>query len=171
MISLHQTLGRSERFRNLLEVDTVTTSRIVKPCQFTALARVAVEVLALRQQVEVPKRRRPRPLRPLDRICWTLLRVTWSRWKDALVSLATKTSWKNDVGGWESRSEWHRCVAFRKLADFPGTLSKGAHVAIGVELPARIAARSHCLRQRASVSQRVWGNPHRLRSRPTRADL
>jgi single-strand DNA-binding protein len=29
-----------------------------------------------------------------------------------------------------TRIEWHRCVAFRKLADFAGTLSKGAHVAV-----------------------------------------
>jgi single-strand DNA-binding protein len=33
-----------------------------------------------------------------------------------------------------SRTEWHRCVAFGKLADFAGTLSKGAHVAIEGEL-------------------------------------
>ena len=30
----------------------------------------------------------------------------------AIFSLATKTSWKNDGGSWESRTEWHRCVAF-----------------------------------------------------------
>jgi hypothetical protein len=28
--------------------------------------------------------------------------------KIAIFSLATKTSWKNDVGSWESRTEWHR---------------------------------------------------------------
>ena len=47
----------------------------------------------------------------------------------AIFSLATKTSWKNDAGSWESRTEWHRCVAFGKLADFAGTLIKGSHVA------------------------------------------
>lgn len=52
----------------------------------------------------------------------------------AIFSLATKTSWKNDTGSWESRTEWHRCVAFGKLADFVGTLSKGAHVAVEGEL-------------------------------------
>jgi len=51
------------------------------------------------------------------------------------LSLATETSWKNDVGGWESRSEWHRCVAFGKLADLASTLSKRAHVAVEGELP------------------------------------
>jgi single-strand DNA-binding protein len=52
----------------------------------------------------------------------------------AIFSLATKTSWKNDAGTWGSRIEWHRCVAFGKLADFAGTLAKGAHVAIEGEL-------------------------------------
>jgi single-strand DNA-binding protein len=52
----------------------------------------------------------------------------------AIFSLATKTSWKNDAGSWESRTYWHRCVAFGKLADFAATLSKGAHVAIEGEL-------------------------------------
>ena len=27
--------------------------------------------------------------------------------KIAIFSLATKTSWKNDTGSWESRTEWH----------------------------------------------------------------
>jgi len=74
------------------------------PLSLIAAARVffqsrtdtAVEVLALRQQVAVLKRRRPRPpLRPLDRLFWTLLRATWSRWKDALVIVKPET-----VVGW-----------------------------------------------------------------------
>ena len=48
----------------------------------------------------------------------------------AVFSLATKTSWKNDAGEWESRTEWHRCVAFGRLAEFAATLTKGAHVAV-----------------------------------------
>src|SRR5690348_6060566 len=51
----------------------------------------------------------------------------------ALFSLATKTSWKNDAGTWESRTEWHRCVAFGKLAEFVATPAKGAHTAIARE--------------------------------------
>src|SRR6478736_1701764 len=43
------------------------------------------EVLALRQQVAVLKRKRPKPrLNRLDRLFWTLLRSTWSRWRDAV---------------------------------------------------------------------------------------
>lgn len=63
---------------------------------FESRTDTAVEVLALRQQVAVLKRRRPRPpLRPLDRLFWTLLRATWSRWKDALVIVKPET-----VVGW-----------------------------------------------------------------------
>ena len=60
----------------------------------------------------------------------------------AVFLLATKTSWKNDAGTWESRTEWHRCVAFGKLAEFAGTLAKGAQVAVGS--------------QRTVIPQRVW---------------
>jgi putative transposase len=63
---------------------------------FQSRTDTAVEVLALRQQVAVLKRRRPRPpMRPLDRLFWTLLRATWSRWKDALVIVKPET-----VVGW-----------------------------------------------------------------------
>ena len=75
----------------------------------------------------------------------------------AIFSLATKTSWKNDCGAWESRTEWHRCVAFGKLADFACTITKGAHVAIEGEL------RSHEYQleltvgtKKTTVTQRVW---------------
>ena len=52
----------------------------------------------------------------------------------AVFSLATKNSWKNDAGTWESRTEWHRCVASGRLAEFGASLAKGAHVAIEGEL-------------------------------------
>src|SRR5262245_49179106 len=57
---------------------------------------MAVEILALRQQVAVLKRRRPKPpLHPLDRLFWTVLRAIWSRWKDALFIVKPET-----VVGW-----------------------------------------------------------------------
>jgi single-strand DNA-binding protein len=75
----------------------------------------------------------------------------------ALFSLATKTSWKNDAGTWESRTEWHRCVAFGKLADFAGTLSKGAHVAIEGEIRSHEYQREVAVgTQKTSIPQRVW---------------
>jgi len=52
----------------------------------------------------------------------------------AIFSVATKASWKNSKGGYDSRTEWHRCTAWGKLAEFAGTLEKGAHVQIEGEL-------------------------------------
>lgn len=37
----------------------------------------------------------------------------------ATISVATKESWKNEQGEWKSRTEWHRVVAFGKLANTP----------------------------------------------------
>src|SRR6516162_7898926 len=59
---------------------------------FRSRTDIAVEVLALRQQVAVLKRKRPKPpLCPIDRLFWTVLRATWSRWKDALVIVKPET--------------------------------------------------------------------------------
>ena len=75
----------------------------------------------------------------------------------AIFSLATKTSWKNDAGSWESRTEWHRCVAFGKLADFAATLSKGAHIAVEGELRSHEYQRELAVgAQKTTISQRVW---------------
>jgi single-strand DNA-binding protein len=75
----------------------------------------------------------------------------------AVFSLATKTSWKNEAGSWESRTEWHRCVAFGKLADFAGTLPKGAHVAVEGELRSHEYQRELAVgTQKTSITQRVW---------------
>jgi single-strand DNA-binding protein len=75
----------------------------------------------------------------------------------AIFSLATKTSWKNDAGSWESRTEWHRCVAFGKLADFAGTLSKGAHVTVEGELRSHEYQRELAVgTQKATLARRVW---------------
>jgi len=75
----------------------------------------------------------------------------------AVFSLATKTSWKNDAGTWESRTEWHRCVAFGKLADFACNLTKGAHVAVEGELRSHEYQREVAVgNQKTSIPQRVW---------------
>ncbi len=52
----------------------------------------------------------------------------------AVLSVATRTSWKNANGDYDSRTEWHRCTAWGKLAEFAATLEKGAHVQIEGEL-------------------------------------
>jgi single-strand DNA-binding protein len=45
-------------------------------------------------------------------------------------SLATKTTWRNEGGSYDSRTEWHRIVVWGKLAQFAAGLTKGAHIEI-----------------------------------------
>jgi len=52
---------------------------------FRNRADTSLEILALRQQVAVLKRKRPRPsLNGLDRFFWTTLRHLWPRWSDGI---------------------------------------------------------------------------------------
>ena len=53
---------------------------------------LGLEILALRQQVAVLKRRHPRPrLHNLDRWFWLVLRRMWSRWAEALLVVKPET--------------------------------------------------------------------------------
>ena len=53
----------------------------------------------------------------------------------AVLSLATKSSWKpKDSDQWQSRTDWHRIVAWGQLAEEVRTLAKGDHVAVEGEL-------------------------------------
>jgi single-strand DNA-binding protein len=55
-----------------------------------------------------------------------------------VLSLATKDSWKDRNGEWQSRTEWHRCIVWGvKFADFAGGLKKGAHLQVEGELRSR----------------------------------
>ena len=97
---------------------------------FQSRTDMAVEVLALRQQVAVLKRKRPRPpLHPLDRLFWTVLRATWSRWKDALLVVKPETvvgwhragfrlywRWKSRARGGRPRITEEVRVLIRRLA-------------------------------------------------------
>jgi putative transposase len=63
---------------------------------FRSRGDIALEILALRHQVAVLKRKRPRPqLRPWDRLFWATLRRVWSRWAEVLVIVKPAT-----VVGW-----------------------------------------------------------------------
>jgi hypothetical protein len=63
---------------------------------FRSRTEIALEVLALRQQVAVLKRKRPRPrLSAPDRLFWVLLRKVWSGWANALLIVNPDT-----VVGW-----------------------------------------------------------------------
>src|SRR5712671_6228868 len=73
-------------------LDLVTAVRVFFLCR----TDLALEILALRQQVAVLKRRHPRPkLSRMDRLFWTALRSFWSRWAEALLIVKPET-----VVGW-----------------------------------------------------------------------
>jgi transposase InsO family protein len=64
---------------------------------------LVVENLALRQQLSVLRRQRPRPhLRPLDRTFWVLFSRAWSRWAEvlAIVKPATVVAWHRRGFDW-----------------------------------------------------------------------
>lgn len=63
---------------------------------FRSRGDTALEVLALRQQVAVLKRKRPRPpLNSLDRLFWSTLRRFWPGWRGVLMIVKPET-----VVGW-----------------------------------------------------------------------
>ena len=67
---------------------------------------LGLELVALRQQVGVLKRKNPRPqLSPWDRLFWIGLHRWWSKWASALVVVKPET-----VVGWHRagfRCYWH----------------------------------------------------------------
>jgi single-strand DNA-binding protein len=74
-----------------------------------------------------------------------------------VLSLATKRSWKNkETGEWVSRTEWHRGLVYGPLADFAGTLKKGAHVQIQGELRSREYEKPLEGKKKITVKQRIW---------------
>jgi hypothetical protein len=59
---------------------------------FRSRTETALEILTLRQQVAVLKRKRPRPrLNGWDRWFWTSLRQLWPRWTDVLALVKPET--------------------------------------------------------------------------------
>jgi hypothetical protein len=62
---------------------------------FSAFSRhrdLALENLALRQQLAIFKRRHPRPrLRPTDRLFWVWLSKFWTDWREALIIVTPET--------------------------------------------------------------------------------
>ena len=66
-----------------------------------------------------------------------------------VLSLATKASWKDHAGEWQSRTEWHCCIVWGKLGEFAATLTKGMHLQVEGELRSREY-------QRDGATHRVW---------------
>ncbi len=78
------------------------------PCTFfRSRYNLNLEIIALRQQLEVLKRKTPRPrLRKRDRIFWILLHRLWPGWSNALIIVKPETV-----------VAWHR-AGFRKFWRF-----------------------------------------------------
>jgi hypothetical protein len=73
-------------------------------------SELALENLALRQQLAVLNRQRRRPkLRKLDRLFWVLLSRSWEDWKETLVTVKPETVLR-----------WHR----RRFASYWTRLSR-----------------------------------------------
>ena len=88
---------------------------------FNSRQSLLLENLALRQQLAVLQRRRPRPkLSPLDKLFWVLARRFWSAWKQALLVVTPETvvRWHH-VGFrlyWNLISRARRPVGRKKLS-------------------------------------------------------
>ena len=66
---------------------------------FVGRAALHTEILALRQQIAVLKRKRPRPsLRMADRVFWVILSYLWPGWHHSLVIVRPET-----VIGWHRK--------------------------------------------------------------------
>jgi single-strand DNA-binding protein len=82
----------------------------------------------------------------------------------AILTLVTKSSWKNRAGEWLSHSESHRCVGWGpKFVEFASRLKKGAHLEIEGELRSReyekegVAHRAFEIRIRSVLQlDRAW---------------
>jgi hypothetical protein len=82
----------------------------------------ALEILALRQQLILLKRKRPRPrLNPLDRLIWMTLQCLWSRWAEVLVVVKSEivVSWHRAAfrlfWKWQSRARGGRPKATAEI--------------------------------------------------------
>jgi transposase InsO family protein len=98
---------------------------------FRSRSDLALEVLALRQQVAVLKRKCPRPnLSAADRLFWTTLSHTWARWRAVLVIVKPETvigwhragfrlywRWRSGACGGRPRTTAEISALIRRLAE------------------------------------------------------
>ncbi len=92
---------------------------------FRSRLATSLEVLALRQQVAVLKRKRRRPsLNRLDRFFWTTLRSIWPRWSDVLVIVKPETVIRWHRVGFRLYLRWRSrtCVGRPKVSEEIRTL-------------------------------------------------
>src|SRR2546422_9991499 len=92
---------------------------------------LALENLALRQQLAVWKARQPRPrLTDADRIFWVLLSRVWTSWRHSLqvVRPETVVGWHRQgfrrYWAWKSRRRWSRPAIGTELRDLIRQMSR-----------------------------------------------
>ena len=106
-------------------------------------SELALENLALRQQLAVLNRRHRRPkLRKLDRFFWLLLSRSWERWKETLIIVKPETVLR-----------WHR----RRCASYWTRLSRQD----GPGRPGKDREIRELIRKMAK-SNPLWGCPWRI---------
>ena len=89
-------------------LESILSVRVAIGVFFRSRTDTAIEVLALRQQVAVLKRKRPRPtLNSVDRLFWTTLRAVWCRWADVLVIVKPETVIAWHRAGFRLYWRWH----------------------------------------------------------------
>ncbi len=134
----------------------------------------AVEILALRQQLAVLKRKQPRPrLNPLDRLFWICLRRVWSRWADVLVVAKPRTvvrwhragfrllwKWRSRARGGRPKATAEICALIRRLAQENPTWGApkihGEIEKLGFVVSERTVARYLRLIRRRGGSSQSW---------------
>lgn len=135
---------------------------------------VAIEVLALRQQVAVLKRKRPRPhLTTTDRLFWILLQRTCVRWKELLLIVKPETvlgwhragfclfwRWRSRARGGPPRIAEEIRLLIRRLADentdWGAPKIHGELLKLGFVLSERTVARYLRLIQRRGDPGKKW---------------
>jgi hypothetical protein len=101
---------------------------------------LALENLALRQQLGVLKVKRPRPrLRTRDRFLWILLQRFWPKWQDALIIVKPETVIR-----------WHR-EGFRRYWPWKSRWRRGGRPPVDAELRDLI--------RRLANENPTWGAP------------
>ena len=98
---------------------------------FRSRSDMALEILALRQQLAVLKRQRSRPpLNSGDRFFWTTLRRLWPGWTDVLLIVQPETVVRWHRAGfrlywrWRSRPRGGRPRIIQELRDLIGRLAQ-----------------------------------------------
>jgi putative transposase len=134
----------------------------------------ALEVLALRQQLAVLKRKRPRPaLRGWDRIFWTSLRRWCPRWTEVLVIVQPETvvawhragfrrywRWRSQTRGGRPRIDSETRALIRRMArenpDWGAPRVHGELLKLGLTVSERSVARYLRARQRRGDPKQRW---------------